>query len=561
MADSAHPKTVRSIGQLTWFLIVLSLLGVAILLAGFYGLYTYLERKQVAVQVSQELTTLENTLRLVLIIEDSLSLSDQSSSPELLETAEVAANQFKSEVKHLIELEPDLSSSFQGFEEHVDDSIVYLRMVTKVDDLGDLTASEASQKWEHATGELAILGQEHISAAMSRYANSDEIYRRSKTNALWVGIVVCSAIVVVLMLGKKIIDRQVTNPLQSLELAAKDAMVHNEHFTIKQAGPREIQDLENHICWFVGSLEKKVNERTAELKERTEDLEKSIEDRKALESQLIHASKMESIGQLAAGIAHEINTPMQYISDSTFMLVRSVEKARKSRREFLESLEQADSSEPTSSLISEYQEDTKTITERLDVITKNMRKGCDRITEIVKSMKNYAHPGSVQIKLEDIPAGIRDTMVISTNSWKYVANIELDFPPDFPLVPCSISEFNQVILNMIVNGAHAIEASLGENPEHKGLIQISGRIEDDQAVITISDNGAGMPEEVQSKVFDPFFTTKAVGVGTGQGLAISYQVIVKQHNGTINLHSKQGEGTVFTIRLPLVPPNQPQASV
>lgn len=154
----------------------------------------------------------------------------------------------------------------------------------------------------------------------------------------------------------------------------------------------------------------------------------------------------------------------------------------------------------------------------------------------------------------DLNKNIEDTITVSRNEWKYVAELERDFDKQLPPVPCFPNEFNQVVLNMIVNAAHAIQDKLGPNARTKGKITISTRKVDEQVEVRISDTGSGIPEEIRNKIFDPFFTTKEVGRGTGQGLAIAYKAIVDHHKGSIDIESTPGEGTTFIIRLGLQPP-------
>ena len=178
-------------------------------------------------------------------------------------------------------------------------------------------------------------------------------------------------------------------------------------------------------------------------------------------------------------------------------------------------------------------------------------KGVERIAKIVQAMKIFAHPGMVAKEPVDINQEIEKTITITRNEWKYVADLKTDFEESLPLVPIFRAEFNQVILNMIVNAAHAIAENNKDNPSEKGTIHIRTVHEGDQAKIYIGDTGAGIPEDIQHKIFDLFFTTKEPGKGTGQGLAISHSVIVKKHNGTLTLESQEGTGTTFIIGLPL----------
>ncbi len=175
----------------------------------------------------------------------------------------------------------------------------------------------------------------------------------------------------------------------------------------------------------------------------------------------------------------------------------------------------------------------------------------ERIAKIVQAMKIFAHPGMVAKEPVDINQEIEKTITITRNEWKYVADLKTDFDESLPLVPCFRAEFNQVILNMIVNAAHAIAEKNKDNQSEKGTIQVRTSHEGDQAKICIGDTGAGIPEDIRHKIFDLFFTTKETGKGTGQGLAISHSVIVEKHKGSLTLESQEGKGTTFNITLPI----------
>jgi signal transduction histidine kinase len=166
-------------------------------------------------------------------------------------------------------------------------------------------------------------------------------------------------------------------------------------------------------------------------------------------------------------------------------------------------------------------------------------------------MKHFSHPSGSSAEDNDINMAIENTVAVAKNEWKYVAEVALSLDKELPLVPCYLDQINQVFLSMIVNSAHAIEEKNGENSGQNGHITISTARQDNMAIITIKDDGAGIPEDVCAKVFDPFFTTKKLNKGTGQGLAIAHDVVVNTHRGTISVDSELGQGTVFSIALPL----------
>jgi signal transduction histidine kinase len=274
---------------------------------------------------------------------------------------------------------------------------------------------------------------------------------------------------------------------------------------------------------------------------------------KELERQLAQTQKLESIGQLAAGIAHEINTPIQYIGDNGKFLedaFRDLVKFAEARRESEEEPVSVTAGMPVPTRetldegVFEYLRDEvpKAIEQLLD--------GVDHVARIVLAMKEFSHPGPVEKTPVDINRAIESTVLVSKGEWKYLAELTTDFDQDLPPVPCLAGEFNQVILNLIVNAAHAI-ADVVKDSGGRGKIHITTRRAGTAVEIRVSDTGCGIPKAIQSKVFDPFFTTKPVGKGTGQGLALAYGVIVQKHGGDIRLESEPGNGTTFITRLPL----------
>jgi signal transduction histidine kinase len=281
-----------------------------------------------------------------------------------------------------------------------------------------------------------------------------------------------------------------------------------------------------------------------------------ISERRNLEGQLAQTQKLEAIGQLAAGIAHEINTPIQFIGDNT----RFVKEAWTSLDPAISMLRSI--CQPSSPKVAptECLRQLKSILESID--SEYMRReiplalnqsleGISRVTKIVQAMKEFSHPGSDEKLPADINQAILTTITVARNEWKYVSEVETVLGDDLELVPCLVSEFSQVILNLIINSAHAISQVLGNEPGGKGKITIRTKQEKDGVVISIRDTGAGIPPEIQSRIFEPFFTTKGVGKGTGQGLALAHTTIVKKHGGRLWFESEVGKGTTFFIQLPL----------
>jgi PAS domain S-box-containing protein len=281
---------------------------------------------------------------------------------------------------------------------------------------------------------------------------------------------------------------------------------------------------------------------------------KAERERESMEVQLRHAQKLESIGQLAAGIAHEINTPTQYIGDNVRFLGDSFRELGTLIEKYEHLVQTAEAERLCPDQISTIREiydqvDAGYLLGEIPRAVDQTLEGIERVSTIVKAMKEFSHPGKKEKSPANLNDAIRSTVTVSRSEWKYVADVELDLDPRLPLVDCLLGDFNQVILNLIVNAAHAIQDAKREGD--KGFIRIQTKSLPGWAEISVADTGTGIPEAVQSKMFDPFFTTKQVGKGTGQGLAIARSVIVDRHDGTIEFETKAGEGTVFTVRLPV----------
>ena len=279
-----------------------------------------------------------------------------------------------------------------------------------------------------------------------------------------------------------------------------------------------------------------------------------LEQLRESERQVAQKQRLESIGSLAAGVAHEINTPIQYIGDNARFLEDAfrdvLQFAERGKRLAATAITAATSARPAQGLLDISVLDYHS--EEVPKAVKELLEGVSRVARIVRAMKEFSHPGPIERLPVNLNHGIESTVLVSSHEWKYVADLFTDLDPELPPVPCLAGEINQVMLNLIVNAAHAI-ADVEKAPGAKGAIHISTRREGDFAEIRVRDTGCGIPESIQSKVFDPFFTTKPIGKGTGQGLALAYSVVVNKHNGTIHLESKPGHGTIFVIRLPLTP--------
>jgi two-component system, NtrC family, sensor kinase len=264
-----------------------------------------------------------------------------------------------------------------------------------------------------------------------------------------------------------------------------------------------------------------------------------ITDRKAAEERMASSDRLESIGRLAAGVAHEINTPIQYLSDSVSFIKEGV-------GELLEYIDALRASMPQPPAADENVEDLR---KEMPPALTLVADGLSRIAEIVRSMKDFAHADQNEMATVDLNRAIASTLVIARSEYKPVAEVETQFG-QLPLVTCHAGQINQVVLNLVVNAAHAI-ADKVQRTGAVGKITVSTRSENDHVVIAIGDTGGGIPEAIRSRIFDPFFTTKEVGRGTGQGLSIARNVIVKGHGGELDFTTELGKGTTFYIRLPI----------
>jgi signal transduction histidine kinase len=284
-----------------------------------------------------------------------------------------------------------------------------------------------------------------------------------------------------------------------------------------------------------------------------EQLDNEMRERERMAIELQLAQKLESVGRLAAGIAHEINTPIQYIGDSVFFLQSAAADLQKMNTAYQNALSRLASREPLESIEPQVRQleretDLEFLFKEIPKAFERTLEGVERVTAIVRAMKEFAHPDMAEHSSADLNHALETTLTVAHNEYKYAAQIETRFG-DLPLVICNLGELNQVFLNLIVNAAHAIAES-GKDAS-MGRIIITTAASGSEALVTIEDNGCGIPKANLDKVFDPFFTTKPVGRGTGQGLAIARSIVVEKHGGTIDIQSLVGSGTTFILRLPV----------
>jgi signal transduction histidine kinase len=351
-------------------------------------------------------------------------------------------------------------------------------------------------------------------------------------------------------------------PELTLRVGALERKLRAKEKTIRILIQRvEESSTEGHSAFWVLeqniALEKMVAKRTAEISAQKEELSQALSQLRGTQAKLIQAQKLEAIGQLAAGIAHEVNTPTQYVSDNTAFALRAVTGLNTALSAALSVVQAAKEGTVSADLLQTVdavitKAKVPYLLKQLPRALEQSQEGLGRIATIVQAMKEFSHPSGAEKRPVNLREAIETTIAVARNEWKYVAEVDLDMDPALPLVPVLRNEFNQVILNLIVNAAHAIGDVTLDGADGKGKITISGRLLDRRVEIRVADTGAGIPESARAKVFEPFFTTKAVGKGTGQGLAIAYSVVVDKHQGSIAFETELGRGTTFIIGLPLI---------
>lgn len=297
-------------------------------------------------------------------------------------------------------------------------------------------------------------------------------------------------------------------------------------------------------------LETKVNERTIELRASNDELNKTLKDLKEAEMQLVESEKMASLGQLTAGIAHEINNPINFVTSNVKPLQRDIDMILdildKVEELTYSDIAQDEKKKKIDAVKQEY--DFEYLKTEIGYLLKGINEGSSRTAEIVKGLRIFSRLDEDDLKKADINEGLDSTTIIVNNLLDNKIEIIKDYD-SLPLVDCYPGKLNQVFLNIITNGIHALKSKF--NDQKGGVVTIkTRRINDDKILISIKDNGTGMTEQTKKKLFEPFFTTKDVGEGTGLGLSIAYNTI-KKHNGTINVESEIGEGTEFLIEIPI----------
>jgi signal transduction histidine kinase len=285
--------------------------------------------------------------------------------------------------------------------------------------------------------------------------------------------------------------------------------------------------------------------------EMLEDLVKERSE-KLLEAQrqVLQGEKLASVGRLAAGIAHEINTPIQYAGDNLHAISDFLQDLRAvvaCYRQGVDRLAKADISSEfvVMAKAAEQKHDLNFILEDAPKAVVQALEGVQRVAQIVRAMKDFSHMKGGSSSNIDINRCLESTLTVARNEYKYHADVQRTFG-ELPLIACYPSELNQVFLNLLINAAHAIQ-----DTGRRGLITVTTRADGDWIEISIADTGTGIPENIREKIYEPFFTTKEIGKGTGQGLFIARQVVERKHGGTLTCESELGKGTTFRIRIPV----------
>lgn len=295
-----------------------------------------------------------------------------------------------------------------------------------------------------------------------------------------------------------------------------------------------IHDVRGSVCRIVGLTE-------------------DVTERRQMEDELRQAQRLEAIGHLAAGIAHEINTPIQYVGDNLQFLKESFEELSSLIRMQMDALEAGELTEAIRERLRKQAEasDLEYVLDEIPNALSQSADGVNSVAQIVRAMKDFSHPGTSERIPTDINKAVQSTLTVARNEWKYVAELVTDLDPSLPLVPCLPGELNQAVLNLIINAAHAISDAASSGTPNQGVLTVRTRQVDQWAEIHVQDTGTGIPDEVRAHMFDPFFTTKEVGRGTGQGLTLVHSVIVDKHGGAISVETEVGIGTNMILRLPL----------
>ena len=351
-------------------------------------------------------------------------------------------------------------------------------------------------------------------------------------------------------------------PLLELESGAAVATVEHVHYEGSgearhaEVSVSPIRDEQGAVTRVV-HVSRDITERKraeVELRDYSARLETALQELGHAQTQLLQGQKLEAIGGLAAGIAHEINTPIQYVADNTRFLQDAFGDLLTLQERFDELIDQnaAQLSDATRAQYRSARDeaDLEYLAEEVPTAIEQAIDGVQRVAEIVRALKDFSHPGGDTKTPLDLNQLVANTIAVCKNEWKYVAELDTDYADELPLVPALSGPMGQALLILIVNAAQAIGDNL-DDEAGLGRITVSTSTDHETATIAVADTGGGIPDEIKEKIFEHFFTTKDVGKGSGQGLAIARSIVVEQHGGDIDFVSTLGEGTTFRIRIPL----------
>ncbi|MFK7861672.1 MAG: response regulator [Granulosicoccus sp.] len=301
----------------------------------------------------------------------------------------------------------------------------------------------------------------------------------------------------------------------------------------------------------IETAQSEIREQAEKLLESNNSLEHEISERQRFEVELRHAQKLEAVGQMAAGIAHEINTPIQFVGDSLVFLHNAFADLKTVASVSHNCLESLKGDRETHETLQEALEnaDIEYLVDRVPKALDRAKNGLERVSNIVKAMNEFSHPNQREMSIADLNSAVESTLVVAANEYKYSATLNTELQ-ELPPVHCHIGNINQVLLNLIINATHAIVDQHGSSVSD-GMITVKSWVEGEKVVVSVTDNGSGIPEPIQSRIFDPFFTTKEIGKGTGQGLSISHKIVVENHGGQLHFDTEQGVGTTFYVTLPI----------
>jgi signal transduction histidine kinase len=461
-----------------------------------------------------------------------------------------------------IAADPAVAETLEGYQNvrlvaHIDDR--YMDLGSSQTNWSTKDSSNILRKITHAGIKQAY---QHARLPVETFTNlfvvaSDAQLVQKRWNLIIFLILLCLPLFGLTLTVSFLIFKKVTSSINAL---AENAMAIADASSPQDLDEQRVQHEEFlHLAQAFNKVLSKVRRRTRELRRHQRHLDKLVEERtaelhasnqklKQTQAKMIQAEKMASIGQLAAGVAHEINNPIGFINSNLYTIKGYCQEMKEllARYEKLESVIGADAEGHASihdmlENIRQYKETIEYdyIKEELDCVLDESKTGVERVAGIVRDLKDFSHDDPVEVEYVDINEGIESTLNIVRNQLDDAATVNKDLGK-LPMVKCDLEQMNQVFMNLLINA--------GQSIERNGVIDIRTRCVENLVEIVIKDNGCGIPPDIKSKIFDPFFTTKEVGNGTGLGLNLVYN-IVKSHNGSIDVESEVGIGTTFTVRL------------